>query len=53
MAEAIYDVNRGGDGCGWDLTLPEALKQQAKHGGTVMVSRDNGRTWQTHDPEDG
>lgn len=42
----IYDVNRGGYGCGFDLTLDEARREQAKRGGTVMVSRDGGRTWQ-------
>lgn len=42
----IYDVNRKGNGTGWDLTRDEAVKDQAKRGGTVVVSRD-GKTWTT------
>ena len=53
MAEPIYDVNRDGHGSGWDLTLDEAQREQAKRGGTVMVSRDNGRTWNPYEPEEG
>ena len=46
---AIYDVNRGGYGCGFDLTLDEALREQQKYGGTVMVSYDGGRTWDAYE----
>ena len=43
--KAIYDVNRDGYGTGWDLTLEEANKNQAKRGGKVVVSTDGGKTW--------
>lgn len=46
----IYDVSRHGYGCGFDLTLTEALREQERYGGTVMVSHDNGHTWHVHEP---
>jgi hypothetical protein len=49
--DPIYDVNRGGYGCGWDLTLDEALREQTKCGGTVMVSPDGGKTWTALDTD--
>lgn len=41
----IYDVDHQGYGTGFDLTLAGARAHQRVHGGTVMVSRDGGRTW--------
>lgn len=43
----IYDVNRKGYGTGFNLTHGAAIKDQARYGGTVMVSVDGGRTWKT------
>ena len=50
--QPIYDVNRRGYGSGWDLTLDEAQRQQTKHGGTIVVSNDGGRTWNTYETEE-
>lgn len=49
---AIYDVSRAGYGSGWDLTRDEALREQERHGGTVMVSHDGGQTWTALDTDD-
>lgn len=41
----ICDVDHQGYGTGFDLTLAGARAHQRVHGGTVMVSRDGGKTW--------
>jgi photosystem II stability/assembly factor-like uncharacterized protein len=42
----IYDVDIRGNGTGFDLSLAGARAHQRVHGGTVMVSRDGGQTWE-------
>lgn len=43
--EPIYDVDHKGYGTGFDLSLAGARAHQRVHGGTIMVSRDGGKTW--------
>ena len=45
----IYDVNRGGYGTGFNLSLAGAKSYQAVHGGDLMVSCDGGRTWNAYE----
>lgn len=48
----VYDVNRRGYGTGFDLSLAGARAHQQVHGGTVMVSHDNGETWTALDDDE-
>lgn len=50
--EPIYDVDVRGRGTGFDLSLAGALSYANVHGGTVMVSHDDGQTWQPYEPDD-
>jgi photosystem II stability/assembly factor-like uncharacterized protein len=45
----IYDVDIRGYGTGFDLSLAGARAHQRVHGGTIMVSRDGGKTWSALD----
>lgn len=47
----IYDVSINGYGTGFDLSLAGARAHQRIHGGTVMVSRDEGQTWEPVDDD--
>lgn len=44
----IYDVSKGGYGTGLDFYDWEPAQAHAEiHGGTVMVSYNGGRTWES------
>jgi len=50
--EPIYDVDIKGYGTGFNLSLEGARGYQRVQGGTVMVSRDGGRTWEPFNDDD-
>ncbi|MGW0061402.1 hypothetical protein ACWDTT_15930 [Streptosporangium sandarakinum] len=52
LPEPIYDVNVRGRGTGFNLSLEGAQAYAAVQGGTIMVSHDNGKTWQPYNPTD-